>query len=41
MNDLLGEGSLSKVYKGKHDIDGTIVAIKLIDKKITDKDDYY
>ena len=33
INQILGKGSFGKVYKGKNDITGKIVAVKKIEKK--------
>jgi len=38
--DLLGQGSFGKVFRGKNTENNKSVAIKMIDKKIIMKDEY-
>lgn len=38
--DLIGTGSFGKVYKGKNDKTGEVAAIKVIDKKLLESDEY-
>lgn len=40
VKDQLGSGSFGKVYRGQHEITKEIVAVKMIDKRMIQKDEY-
>lgn len=40
LEDLLGEGSYGRVYKGKNHKNSQFVAIKQLNKEIIDSDEY-
>lgn len=40
LNQILGEGSFAKVYRGQNMWNKEVIAVKMVDKKMINSDEY-